>query len=519
MSKTASATLASGAKSSAKTSLPFPARRFRRPDPVLASLLLAGAVLCAGTALLSLKGDPAVIGVATVTALFANAALWLAWRALTRQSAELAQALQQVGAGNCQQSIQKATAGALAPAWAAAEAVSVATSKVVAQVKSEGVIVASEGKALLERASDLAARTEQQAAGLEQSVAAVEELTVSVGRSAQAVSEVDKLATQVRSSASLAQIAMTEAVAGVSRISAGTSRVGETVAVIDAIAFQTNLLALNAGVEAARAGDAGRGFAVVASEVRALATRCANSAAEVREVMKATETDVRQGIATLSGAEQRLTEIVGAIGRLSTESSAIAKVAREQGDALAQVSEGLKHVDHATQYNAALVERTARSAEVLTEKAGRLAQSVAHARLRQGTADEAYAMVQRAVERMQAVGRERALREFHDAAGEFVDRDLYLILSDRVGRYLAISARPAMLGRNMSELPNFDAASFLADANACANAGGGWIEYEVLHPGTGTVQEKISWYESFGNDLLIGCGVFKNLIVETTATR
>ncbi len=73
------------------------------------------------------------------------------------------------------------------------------------------------------------------------------------------------------------------------------SEINEAIEVIDQISFQTNILSLNAAVEAATAGEAGKGFAVVASEVRNLASKSAEAALKIKELVENATTKSIQG--------------------------------------------------------------------------------------------------------------------------------------------------------------------------------------------------------------------------------
>ena len=73
----------------------------------------------------------------------------------------------------------------------------------------------------------------------------------------------------------------------VTNLVAKSDDIAHAITVIDQIAFQTNILSLNAAVEAATAGEAGKGFAVVAQEVRNLASRSADAAKEIKDVVVA----------------------------------------------------------------------------------------------------------------------------------------------------------------------------------------------------------------------------------------
>ncbi len=75
-------------------------------------------------------------------------------------------------------------------------------------------------------------------------------------------------------------------VESMTEINEQTAAIAESITIIDQIAFQTNILSLNAAVEAATAGEAGKGFAVVAQEVRNLASRSAEAAKEIKDLVE-----------------------------------------------------------------------------------------------------------------------------------------------------------------------------------------------------------------------------------------
>ncbi len=72
--------------------------------------------------------------------------------------------------------------------------------------------------------------------------------------------------------------------------------VGKKSEVISKIAFQSRLLAINAAIEAARAGRSGKAFAAVADSVHDLASRSADAATEIQELVAAGAKSVRRVI-------------------------------------------------------------------------------------------------------------------------------------------------------------------------------------------------------------------------------
>jgi signal transduction histidine kinase len=134
---------------------------------------------------------------------------------------------------------------------------------------------------------------------------------------------------------------------------------------------------------------------------------------------------------------------------------------------------------------------------------------VAAIRLRRGTADEAHALVCRAKALVDQVGLAAAATRFHDATCDFRDRDQYIFVFDRQGVYQVFGSTPAMVGKTVNDVRGLDGPFVLREFFAAAQRGGDWVDYEVVNPVTGVVDEKTSFILPLGPERIIGCGVFK----------
>jgi len=411
-------------------------------------------------------------------------------------------------AGDLSQSLRVEGRDPIAAIGAGLDAINARMSALVADVRSESLLVSHSGRRLAEGTADLSDRTERQAASLEQTSASVQELSSTVRRNVDDSMAAGALARQVHEVVASGSGSMAEAVAAMRAIKSGAQRVHEIIGVIDAIAFQTNILSLNAAVEAARAGDHGRGFAVVASEVRALATRCAGAAREIKGLITESTSQVETGAERIDKLGEMLSEIVAGIGKVNGSVGTIATATEQQSAGLIEISQAVAGLDQITQQNAHMVDQTSVAAADLGSRAQRLANSVAGYRLRQGTADEAQALVERAVALFQRSG-QSALASITATPQEFADRDMYVFAWDRACVYHAFSGKPQNVGKRAADILGTDTRQLVQDVWAAAGAGGGWVDYDFLNPATGQVAPKTSYVMPVRDDLVLGCGIYK----------
>lgn len=242
----------------------------------------------------------------------------------------------------------------------------------------EGAVAIFQGSGEISAGNtDLSSRTEQQAAALEQTAASMEELTATVKQNADNAHHASQLAADASGKARQGGDIVSGVIKTMNNISSSSKKIAEITTVINSIAFQTNILALNAAVEAARAGEQGRGFAVVASEVRNLAQRSAGAAKEIEGLIAESVSLIGQGSSQVGHAGETMTEIVGAVHRVTDIMAEIAAASDEQSRGIQQVSLAVTEMDNVTQQNASLVEEASAAAASLEEQAARLTQAVA----------------------------------------------------------------------------------------------------------------------------------------------
>jgi methyl-accepting chemotaxis protein len=148
--------------------------------------------------------------------------------------------------------------------------------------------------------------------------------------------------------------------------------INDSISIIDQIAFQTNILSLNAAVEAATAGESGKGFAVVAGEVRNLASRSAEAAKSIKDLVLSATTTAN------NGKDMATTMIEGYELLNSNISSTITIINQVANDTKVQLSkihiidESITVIDKETNQNAQIAIQT----NIISQQANEIATKI-----------------------------------------------------------------------------------------------------------------------------------------------
>ena len=196
------------------------------------------------------------------------------------------------------------------------------------------------------------------AMSLEETAAALEEVTSTIISSALNVKEMSTYAEELDSSAKSGQNLAENTSMAMEDITKQVTLINESISIIDQISFQTNILSLNAAVEAATAGEAGKGFAVVAQEVRNLASRSAEAAKEIKDLVENATIKAKEGKNISTQMIEGYSSLLDNINNATNKIDEISLASREQESAITQINDSINSLDQQTQKNAETAAKT-----------------------------------------------------------------------------------------------------------------------------------------------------------------
>ncbi len=125
------------------------------------------------------------------------------------------------------------------------------------------------------------------------------------------------------------------------------------------------------------------------------------------------------------------------------------------------------------------------------------------------SADEAVALVKKAVAAYKSDGKDKAFAAFDDQNGGYQVKDLYIFVQDMQGNMLAHGKNKGLVGKDLSKLKDADGKLFVAEMIKVAQSGApGWVDYKWVNPASKKIQAKSSYIEPV-DGLYIGAGIYK----------
>jgi len=125
------------------------------------------------------------------------------------------------------------------------------------------------------------------------------------------------------------------------------------------------------------------------------------------------------------------------------------------------------------------------------------------------TPDEAKAMLVKAIALVKASGKDKAMLQFMDKQGGFIDRDLYVSVIDMTGKTTANGGNPRLVGKDNIKYQDADGKFIVKERVDIAKAKGrGTQEYRSVNPVTKEIETKLVFFEKM-DELIVAVGSFK----------
>ena len=133
----------------------------------------------------------------------------------------------------------------------------------------------------------------------------------------------------------------------------------------------------------------------------------------------------------------------------------------------------------------------------------------AHAKEGNATKEDALASVKKGVAYIKANGRDKGYAEISNKQGQFIDRDLYLVVYGLDGTVRAHGANEKMIGKNLIELKDVDGKAFVKERVELAAAKGTfWQDYKFTNPVSKKIEPKSMYCEKLEDAVVCG-GIYK----------
>ena len=224
--------------------------------------------------------------------------------------------------------------------------------------KSNGITLDKSSDILLVNVNKLNESSNEAATSLEETAAALEQITSNIRQNTQNIAQMANFSNEVTNSAKKGESLANQTTEAMDSINQEVSAINEAITIIDQIAFQTNILSLNAAVEAATAGEAGKGFAVVAAEVRNLASRSAEAAKEIKDLVESANIKANDGKTIASEMIEGYKVLNENISQTTNLISNIENSSKEQLSGIEQINVAVTSLDRQTQQNALVATQT-----------------------------------------------------------------------------------------------------------------------------------------------------------------
>ena len=188
--------------------------------------------------------------------------------------------------------------------------------------------------------------------------------------------DMNEFAKSTKSSAKSGEELASKTLNAMEIINKSTQTIEESISAIDSIAFQTNILSLNAAVEAATAGEAGKGFAVVAQEVRSLATKSAEAARVIKELVEETKKQAKEGMLISKSMKESFIKVSQDIQKSSQLISSVAQEADKELKKVKSVEDLMGEVKNIFIKNYEIANKTNEVSEKILIISNQLAQEI-----------------------------------------------------------------------------------------------------------------------------------------------